>query len=189
MSSDVPVRLRPEVQKAPKKEPFLFLQIMIRRANFSKCRKYRYLLEREWDASKPSVLFVMLNPSKADHKQDDPTIRRCIEFAKDLGFGSLCIANLFAYKATLPSDLAKAEEPNGKRNLEFLRKAKRKSDAVITAWGVSSVVKKLQPTIALKLISSWDTYSLGYCKDGTPRHPLYLRKESKLIKNERRFSL
>ena len=131
----------------------------------------------------------MLNPSKADHKEDDPTIRRCIGFAKDLGFGSLYIANLFAYKATLPSDLAKAEEPNGKRNLEFLRKAERKSDLVITAWGVSGVVKKLQPTKALKLINSWETYSLGHCKDGTPRHPLYLRKESKLTKNETRFTI
>ena len=111
------------------------------------------------------------------------------KIAKDLGFGSLYIANLFAYKATLPSDLAKAEEPNGKRNLEFLRKAERKSDLVITAWGVSGVVKKLQPTKALKLINSWETYSLGHCKDGTPRHPLYLRKESKLTKNETRFTI
>lgn len=129
----------------------------------------------------------MLNPSTADHRQDDPTIRRCIGFAKELGFGSLYICNLFAYKATKPSDLAIAENPDGDRNLEFLRKAQGESDMVITAWGVAQVVKKLQPRKALKTIDQWDTYSLGFCKDGTPRHPLYLRKGTKPEKNREAF--
>ena len=87
----------------------------------------------------------MLNPSTADHLQDDPTIRRCIGFAQELGYGSLIIGNLFAYRATYPRDLLKAEDPSGKRNLEFLRKAHRQCDQVITAWGVSQVVNKLNP--------------------------------------------
>lgn len=160
---------------------------MIRKATFSRCKTYRYLLEREWDSSKPKVLFVMLNPSTADHKQDDPTIRRCIGFAKDLGFGSLIIGNLFAYRATLPSDLAKAVEPVGPRNLKFLRKACRDADTTITAWGVAHVVKKLNPEKVLKSIDRLETYSLGYCKDGTPRHPLYLKKDSQLISNKHKF--
>ena len=142
------------------------------------------MLERTWDETKPKVLFIMLNPSTADHKQDDPTIRRCIGFAKELGFGSLIIANLFAYRATYPSDLVKAEDPIGRRNLEFLRKAQRHSDRVITAWGLSQVVKKLNPEKILSTIYQWESYSLGYCQDGTPRHPLYLKKDTDLIKNK-----
>ena len=145
------------------------------------------MLEREWDVSRPKLLFIMLNPSTADHQQDDPTIRRCIGLAKDLGFGSLVIGNLFAYRATYPTDLAKAKAPIGKRNLEYLRKANRTCDTVITAWGVANVVKKLNPQKVLKTINKWETYSLGYCKDGTPRHPLYLKKDAKIIKNQGSF--
>lgn len=160
---------------------------MIREANFSSCRHYRYLLEREWDENKPTVLFIMLNPSRADHKQDDPTIRRCIGFAKALGFGRLFIANLFAFKATKPSDLIKADEPSGPRNLEYLRKARKESQTIITAWGVPSAIQKLAPEKQFKLINKWETYSLGYCKDGNPRHPLFLRKDAAMIKNEKKF--
>lgn len=126
----------------------------------------------------------MLNPSTADHLQDDPTIRRCIGFAQELGYGSLIIGNLFAYRATYPRDLLKAEDPSGKRNLEFLRKAHRQCDQVITAWGVPQVINKLNPEKTLKTLKKWETYSLGHCKNGTPRHPLYLRKGSQLIMNE-----
>lgn len=165
----------------------LSVKSLIRKATFSRCKSYRYLLERSWDESKPKVLFIMLNPSTADHKQDDPTIRRCMGFAESLGFGSLIIGNLFAFRATYPRDLAKAKAPSGPRNLYYLRKAKKDCDIVITAWGVSHMVKKLNPTKTLKLIDSWESYSLGHCKDGTPRHPLYLRKDSQLVKNTESF--
>ena len=126
----------------------------------------------------------MLNPSKADHKQDDPTIRRCMGFAQSLGFDRLIIANLFAYKATKPENLVQAIAPTGNRNMEYLKKAYKSSDLVITAWGNPSIIKKLNPYKQLRLINQWKTYSLGYCKDGHPRHPLYLRRDSKLILNK-----
>ena len=187
MSSDVPVRLRPKVHKAPLNRSFFHaktLSPLIRKATFSRCKRYRYLLEREWDDTKPKVLFIMLNPSTADHKQDDPTIRRCIGFAQELGFGSLIITNLFAYRATYPAELLKANEPTGKKNLMYLRRAKKACNVIITAWGVAQVVKKLNPAKTLKVLETWETYSLGHCKDGTPRHPLYLRKGTDLVKNE-----
>ena len=65
-------------------------------AVLSPCRQYRYALWRKW-ADGPQVLFVMLNPSTADESVDDPTIRRCISFAKAWGFGSLSVGNLFAF--------------------------------------------------------------------------------------------
>ena len=71
-------------------------------ACFDSTGAYRYRLWREWDVSKPSVTFVMLNPSTAGAKDDDPTIRRCLSFARSWGFGRLEVVNLCAYRATSP---------------------------------------------------------------------------------------
>ena len=91
-------------------------------AVISKCSKYRYSLSRQWNKEKEKVLFIMLNPSKADDKIDDPTVRRCISFAKNWGFGGLMIGNLFAYRTTYPKELFKTKNPKGKDNLKFLKK-------------------------------------------------------------------
>ena len=74
-------------------------------AELSICKKYRYSLTRIWDEDKPNVMFVMLNPSTADEKNDDPTIRRCINFAKDFGAGGIYVVNLFPLRATNPNEL------------------------------------------------------------------------------------
>ncbi|TMF61888.1 MAG: DUF1643 domain-containing protein, partial [Chloroflexi bacterium] len=70
----------------------------VRGATFSADRRYRYRLWRRWDGARPVVAFVMLNPSTADARRDDPTIRRCIGFAKSWGFGGVEVVNLFAYR-------------------------------------------------------------------------------------------
>ena len=80
-------------------------------------------------------------------------------------------------QSNLPKRSFKGRRPPlAKETSEFLRKAHRQCDQVITAWGVSQVVNKLNPEKTLKTLKKWETYSLGHCKDGTPRHPLYLRK-------------
>ena len=84
---------------------------MERSANFSRCRRYRYALWRRWAPGDDYVLLVGLNPSTADHRRDDPTIRRCIGFARDWGYSGLCVANLFAFRATYPRDLFAADDP------------------------------------------------------------------------------
>ena len=81
-----------------------------RHAVFSPCRTYRYALSRVWAADKPYALFIGLNPSTADETLDDPTIRRCIDFAKRWGYGGLVMANLFAYRATEPSEMKAATD-------------------------------------------------------------------------------
>src|SRR5207237_5457574 len=69
-------------------------------ASFSRDRRYRYRLWRRWDAARPVVAFVMVNPSTADAGRDDPTIRRCIGFARSWGYGRLEVVDLFAYRGT-----------------------------------------------------------------------------------------
>src|SRR5882757_2226662 len=77
----------------------LFLE---RDAVISDCGKYRYLLRRTWDHSKPRTLFVMLNPSTADAEIDDATIRSCIRLSKEMGYGSFEVVNIFGLRATDP---------------------------------------------------------------------------------------
>lgn len=84
-------------------------------AHFSRCRRYRYALWRQWQAAGPMLMLIGLNPSTADAERNDPTIRRCIGFAHDWGFGGVWVLNLFAWRATLPADLKAAADPVGPR--------------------------------------------------------------------------
>ena len=90
-------------------------------ATFSECRRYRYSLSRVWEWSDFQAVFVGLNPSTADESNDDPTIRRCIGFAKDWGFGGILMLNLFAFRATKPEDMKLADDPVGPDNDKTLR--------------------------------------------------------------------
>jgi hypothetical protein len=74
-------------------------------AKFSACRKYRYALWRNWDGSKPYAMIIGLNPSTADENENDPTITRCINFAKSWGYGGVCVTNLFAYCASFSAPI------------------------------------------------------------------------------------
>lgn len=141
-------------------------------AVLSSCRTYRYALSRVWDASKPYALFIGLNPSTADEWEDDPTIRRCIGFAKGWGYGGLVMANLFAYRATEPAKMMEARDPVGVTNDDWLVELASQAGVVIAAWGNqgaflqrSTHVKALLPTLHyLKLNQSEE-----------PAHPLYLK--------------
>lgn len=84
---------------------------MKKSAILSDDRKYRYSLSRVWDESKNKVMFIGLNPSTADETEDDPTIRRCINFAKSWGYVGLEMTNLFAFRATAPKDMKNTKEP------------------------------------------------------------------------------
>ena len=75
------------------------------KANISDCGKYRYELHREWDKDKKKVLFIMLNPSTADHVEDDLTTRRCIKYAERWGYGGIMIGNIYPFRAKRPKDL------------------------------------------------------------------------------------
>ncbi|MGA2231917.1 MAG: DUF1643 domain-containing protein [Tepidisphaeraceae bacterium] len=144
---------------------------MLSSATFSPCRRYRYVLRRTWDAAGQTVLFIGLNPSTADAKHDDPTIRRCIRFAADWGFGSLIVANLFAYRATKPADLRRAADPIGPRNNFWLAQLQKQADLTIAAWGIHGAHLNRDRHVLGKLSR---LHCLGKTKAGHPRHPLYL---------------
>jgi len=144
-------------------------------AIFSECRKYRYALWRRWD-ERPYVLFIGLNPSTADETVDDPTIRRCKQFAKDWGYGAVYMANLFAYRATKPAEMKKASEPVGPENDIWLLELSAGAGLVVAAWGVHGTHAQ-RDTDVIGLLGHM--HCLGVTKNLDPLHPLYLPKTTK----------
>lgn len=143
-------------------------------ARFSRCRTFRYALWREWDADKPNVLMIGLNPSTADATRNDPTIRRCIGFARDWGFGGLWVLNLFAYRATYPDNLKAAPDPVGPRNDYWLRRTARRCEAVVAAWGNHGIFMDRSSRVREMLGERLTILRLN--ASGEPAHPLYLPK-------------
>ena len=155
-------------------------------ANISPDGLYRYSLHRDWraDDERPYwVTFIMLNPSTADADLDDPTIRRCIGFAKRMGGTGLAVVNLYAYRATKPADMLAATDPVGPKNdwalAMFLSMALDHGFPVIAAWGANARADRVAEVRAMH--GAQRLQCLGITKDGAPRHPLYLRADAELM--------
>lgn len=149
---------------------------------------YRYLLERTWRRSAPPLVFVMLNPSTADADHDDPTIRRCIGFAKANAAGGIRVINLFAYRSTDPGRLLLAPDPVGPDNPSItagtLYTAAAAGSTVVAAWGsagdlpaVANMVRRFRD-LADGLVT---LHCLGTTFAGHPRHPLYVPNDTPLV--------
>jgi hypothetical protein len=144
-------------------------------AIISDCGTYRYLLQRFWNYRLETVCFVMLNPSTADAQVDDPTIRRCIERAKHMGFGSLEVVNLFALRSTDPTALKRHANPIGPENDERIIDSAKVSNMVICAWGEHGKYMDRGAKVKAMLKNNGITpYALKVSKSGQPSHPLYL---------------
>jgi hypothetical protein len=148
---------------------------------------YRYELHRELSSSSTTITMVMLNPSTADATTDDPTIRRCIAFARRELAGSLQVVNLFAFRATDPRDLGRAHKEGrdvvGYWNDTVLHEVFCTSNnTIVAAWGAHRLAKTREHRLTeiLKAAGSPPLLCLGRTKCGAPRHPLYLRSDSKL---------
>lgn len=166
-----------------------------RKTIFSPCRQYRYTLWRKWDDEHGEgtrgeitreechyVQFIGLNPSTADEVQDDNTIRRCIQYAKDWGYGAFCMTNLFAWCDTLPENMKAAVEPVGAENDHWITEIAKGAGVVVAAWGNDgkhlyrgTKVKRILADAGIQL------HCLRKTKAGQPEHPLYLKKTLKPI--------
>lgn len=109
---------------------------MQKEATISDDQIYRYKLSRTWDSTKPTILFIGLNPSIADETIDDPTITRCINYAKDWGYGTLLMANLFAFRSTYPKDIYLTDNPIGNENDNYILECVAQSDLVVACWEI-----------------------------------------------------
>ncbi len=165
---------------------------MTRTHEFSEDRVHRYTLWREWGdrALLPDphfgfyesrrdrfVQFIGLNPSTADEVTNDPTVRRCINFAKAWGFGGMCMTNLFGLRATDPKVMLAAEDPIGILNIHWLTEVAREAALIVACWGVHGRHIGQDETVLdhLDRVGAIDkVHVLRRTKDGIPAHPLYL---------------
>ncbi|MDE3112519.1 MAG: DUF1643 domain-containing protein [Chloroflexota bacterium] len=147
-------------------------------AIFDPTGAYRYALRRSW-ARGQRAAFVMLNPNTADAVRDDPTIRRCVGFARRWGCGSLDVVNLFAYRTVDPRVLARVADPVGPENDRHLARAIRGADLVVYAWGAFPLARERAERLAATL-GGTPALCLGLTRTGAPRHPLYLRADTAL---------
>jgi hypothetical protein len=149
-------------------------------AEFSPCGEYRYALWRRLSMGERAVAFVGLNPSTADATMDDPTIRRCVGFARAWGFDWLYMLNLHAFRSTDPRVLATEIDPVGPGNWEALQRLTQKADLVVAAWGANDL-HGAAVEYARRLAALPRTHCLGRTKGGSPKHPLYLAAATPLV--------
>lgn len=152
-------------------------------ARISDCGKYRYWLTRAWGDEANLLVWLMLNPSVANAADDDPTIRKCMGFARVYGYEAIAVVNLFSIRETHPKNLVGMPEaalvgPDDDRWLRYWTQ----HATVVCAWGQHQVLKH-QIRRRVTAIKHWlpkGTWCLGRCADGSPRHPLMLGYETEL---------
>ncbi len=143
--------------------------------------RYRYSLWRAWSSYHPRIAFVLLNPSTADEQRNDPTIRRCIGFARAWNFGSMEVVNLFAYRTTDCRELLKIDDPVGEENNYFLIQAVERCSTVVVGWGTRGTLLARDLQVLSLIAGRKDVHCLGITKNGQPRHPLYLKGDTVLV--------
>lgn len=154
--------------------------VIHRRAIISEDQIYRYLLWREWGAEQDRfqgyVLWALLNPSTADGHSDDPTIRRCYDYTEREGYHAMCVVNLFAFRATNPKAMKAAADPVGPENDQIVRLMAETASLIIVGWGTHGLHRR-RDVDTLSLLPHEKIYCFGVNEDGTPMHPLFLRKD------------
>lgn len=156
-------------------------------AVLSRDGRYRYLLARMWDdylselpwfergVQRPLMIFCMLNPSTADGLDDDPTIRKCVGFARRNGCGGILVVNLFAWRETHPKLLPRGPELVGPHNEEFIQIALGNPLMAIgvAAWGrLSTRLHRASAPMRVGAQCARRLQCFGKTKHGHPRHPL-----------------
>jgi hypothetical protein len=152
---------------------------MKRAASLSRCGTYRYELWRRWDgelepaAASRFVMFVGLNPSTADAYADDATIRKCVSLAESWGYRAFCMANLFAFRATDPRGMIRAEDPVGPLADFTLRHIARRASLIVACWGTKGTHLGRDRAVC-DILAPFGLQAIRLTKDGHPEHPLYL---------------
>jgi hypothetical protein len=150
---------------------------LLRQAAFSADRQHRWWLQRCWNPVQPQLLFIGLNPSRADGERDDPTLRRLMGFARAWGFGGLDVLNLFAFCSASPAVLRRSSDPVGAENDDCLQRGLAAAEALWLGWGNHGAWRQRDQQVldlmVLQLSAAVPLLALGLTASGQPRHPLY----------------
>lgn len=150
--------------------------------HFSADMVYRYLLTRQWGEALEgkTVNFIGLNPSTATATVDDPTVRRCIGFARSWNAQRLVVTNIFAFRSTDPRRLrAHTVDPVGDENDRHLLEQARAADLVVACWGAHGTFMN-RGAYVNHLLRDLEVQCFGLTISGQPKHPLYLPADSSL---------
>lgn len=135
---------------------------------------YRYRLWRYWRRYGHPCLFIMLNPSTADTVRNDPTIRRCINYARAWGFSGIEVCNIFALRSTDPDALYSHRDPVGYRNDDAIDEACQVAGRIVCAWGNHGAFKNRGDTVLENLKAQGHTpFCFKMTQKNQPAHPLY----------------
>ena len=153
-------------------------------AVISDCGRYRTMLWRTFDGGRSPMAFCMLNPSTADASVDDPTIRRCREFARRESAGGIIVVNMCPWRATDPRDLDRARGAHedvmwDEHNQDAVETAWRLCSKFVVAWG-AGIRPWMERAAFMVRRAAPERYCLGETKMGEPRHPLYLARGTPL---------
>lgn len=155
-------------------------------AVFSPCRKWRYLLWRIWDRTKPHATFCMMNGSKANETKNDPTVKRCtvrVQKWAEIGFldvGGVKVVNAFGWVETdsteLPKAIAAGIDILGSENDRYILDACRGAAIVVCGWGLPGHQLLGRGPKLLELLrgAGVKPHALRVNEDGSPGHPLYI---------------
>ena len=154
------------------------------------CRylEYRYILATRGENP---LVCIGINPSTAEPGNLDNTLKSVERIAHSNGYDSFVMFNVYAQRATDPSnmDIARNEKLHRENMAAFdyvlSSYGKGRTPAVWAAWG--TIIEKrpyLIPTVRDMIAvgenhgAVW--YSVGArSKKGHPHHPLYLRRDAK----------
>lgn len=146
-----------------------------RHAEFSADRVFRYTLEIQVRDTKDqsTVQFIGLNPSTADEKEDDATMRRLKRFTSDWGYGRMIMTNLFAFRSRDPKIMKARLDPEGSLNRHWLKATAARADLIVACWG-NHGTHLGQASAVDQWLGDYKLYCFGVSKDGHPLHPLRL---------------
>ena len=148
-------------------------------ALYSECEKYRYMLNRTLthaQSSTSSILFILLNPSTATEEVNDPTITRCMGYARRWGYDHLVICNIFALRSTDPRLLYSANDPIGPFNDRTILFEAQRATRVICGWGThGAYLHRGEVVLDFLKREKIELFCLRKTQEGFPGHPLYLK--------------
>lgn len=145
-------------------------------ARFSPDRLHRYWLWRTLGSGTRRIAFIGLNPSRADEVRSDPTVTRCVNFARKWGFGRFDMLNAFAFVSPYPKEMRAAADPVGPENDYWLRRITGQVDFVVVAWGEEGTYRHRDQDV-LALLERVRLHHLGLTIKGHPRHPSRLPRD------------
>ena len=148
--------------------------------------EYRYILGTR---GKNPLICIGINPSTAEPGNLDNTLKSVERIAKNNGYDSFIMFNVYPQRATNPDDMDK--EPNmelWRENLlafEYIMSiyGEGRRPSVWASWGTIIEKRSYLVPIVMDMIEIGNKYGARWysfgkiSKNGHPHHPLYLRQD------------